>query len=86
MGLLERWDERNQAWADRKNAEPVKPYGSSRLYRAIFVLAMIVYVLRFIAALVNGQWLEAAIVAPLALLAIYVLGYVVWALRQRTST
>ena len=85
MGLLERWDERNQAWADRKRAEPYPP-PPSRIAGALQILVAIYFVVRFVAALAAGAWLSVILVGPLALVSAYILGYLIWARRERRAT
>jgi hypothetical protein len=67
MGVLERWDERNQAWADRKRAEPVKPL---RLPFSGFFLVVgpVFWTAFFVSSLIHGAWLSAALYFPGVLL------------------
>ena len=67
MGLLERWDQRNQAWADRKRAEPVKPMrmpfsGFSAVAGAVLWMAF------FLSSVLHGAWLSAVLYLPGVLL------------------
>jgi hypothetical protein len=81
MGVLERWDERNQAWADRKRAEPVKPLRLPLGGRWWWVVtAMVVVVL--LMNLAAEQWVSAAVFGAWSAVRI---GLLIWVRRREVG-
>jgi hypothetical protein len=86
MGVLERWDERNQAWADRKRAEPPRtPWFAlgDRWSSAWFWTMTALYVFVAVGGLAIGAWVTAAIFGAVAVVR---LGFYGWARRQEAAT